>query len=313
MGPPQPGFSARRSRRDPAARAVLIVRGSSPRRPAASLEEVRRAVAALDREARARLLAGLTGRFGDLDLAEDSLQDAIAQALATWPRTGLPDSPGAWLATTAKRKALDVVRREGVLTGKLARLEVVTRGEPVPTEFADPAIRETPEIDDELLGMFFACTHEVLSPEDRIALTLRFVAGLSTAEVAHALLTPVPTVQQRIVRAKRRIRTLGVPFTVPAAADLPSRAAGVLRVVYLLYSEGFARSTGPSHVRDDLTAEGLRLCRLLHAPAADSRDDRATGPARAHRSAKAGAARRSRPPRAVVAAGSQSVGPGPDD
>jgi len=220
-------------------------------------------VANVDRELRSRLIARLTGRFGDLDLAEDALQEALAQALVTWPESGIPDSTEAWLTTTAKRKALDVIRRQQVLHEKLARLHLESERDPQPTGFADPADRADETLLDDRLGMFFACAHPTLTPEDRIALTLRFVAGLTTAEVAHALLVPVPTMQQRIVRAKKRLSTLGVPFTPPTADDLPERSAGVLRVVYLLYAEGFARSSGAAHVRDDLTAEAVRLARLL--------------------------------------------------
>ncbi len=225
----------------------------------------RRAVSAVDRDVRSRVLATLTKKFGDLDLAEDALQDAIAQALITWSRTGVPDSPEAWLTTTAKRKALDVVRRESVLAGKLARLHTESERASTPAEFRDPAEAPPPGLPDERLGMFFACTHPVLRAEDRVALTLRFVAGLTTAEVAHALLIPVPTTQQRIVRAKKRIGALSVPFAPPREGDLPRRLGGVLRVIYLLFSEGFARSTGDAHIRDDLTDEAVALARTLRA------------------------------------------------
>lgn len=236
--------------------------GEPRRRPAASVEEARRSVT-IDRDTRARLLARLTSRFGDLDLAEDALQEALAQALITWPDTGVPASPGAWLTTTAKRKALDVVRREKVLADKLARLHIESERSVGPSDYADPADLDDSPLPDERLGMFFACAHPTLAPEDRIALTLRFVAGLTTPEVAHALLTTVPTMQQRIVRAKKRLAALGVPFTPPSPGDLPERSVGVLRVVYLLYTEGFARSSGDDHVRDDLTTEAIRLARLL--------------------------------------------------
>lgn len=226
-----------------------------------------RAVAAVGRDSRTRILAALARRFGDLDLAEDVLQDAFAEALRVWPDQGIPGSPEAWLTTTAKRKAIDVVRRERVLAEKVARLRIEEERSPIPAEFRDPA--EHPAGDgeavlDERLGLFFACAHPALGPADRVALTLRFPAGLSTPEVANALLVPVTTMRQRIVRAKKRIRTLGVPFEVPRREDLPERLAGVQRVVYLLYTEGFARSTGTTHVRDDLTAEAIRLARVLH-------------------------------------------------
>lgn len=206
--------------------------------------------------------------FGDLDLAEDVVQDALAQALHTWPETGVPDSPEAWLKTTAKRKALDTVRRESVLAQKLARLRIEEERTPTPREFADPAEHASEPgaapVADDLLGLFFACAHPTLTAPDRVALTLRFVAGLTTGEVAHALLVPVSAMQQRIVRAKKRIRTLGIPFGVPRAEDLPERLAGVQRVIYLMFAEGFARSAGTAHLREDLTAEAIRLARVLH-------------------------------------------------
>ncbi|GAA3971167.1 RNA polymerase sigma factor [Gordonia caeni] len=225
--------------------------------------DARAAVAAIDRDTRTRLLAVLASRFGDLDLAEDTLQEALIQALKTWPETGVPRSPEAWLTTTAKRKALDAVRREGVLARKLAELQIES-DRTAPRAFgAGPADGEPAGLGDERLAMFFACAHPVLKPDDRLALTLRFVAGLTTAEVAHALLLPTATVQQRIVRAKKRIRALGVRFTEPAPAELPERLDCVLRVLYLLFSEGFARSAGADHVRDDLTAEAIDLARLI--------------------------------------------------
>ena len=230
-------------------------------------EAAHAAVARLDRGARARILATLARRFGDLDLAEDMLQEAFAQALHSWPQTGVPEVPEAWLQTTARRKALDLVRRENVLAQKLARLRIQDERTPGTTDFADPAEQVgdgASAVPDDRLGLFFACAHPVLRPEDRVALTLRFVAGLQTPEVAHALLVPVATMQQRIVRAKKRIRALGVPFEPPRAQDLTDRLAGVQRVVYLLYAEGFARSTGSAHLREDLTTEALRLARVLH-------------------------------------------------
>lgn len=228
-------------------------------------EDARRAVDAVGREGLSKILATLARRFGDLDLAEDALQEAIAEALRTWPSTGVPRVPEAWLTTAAKRKALDAVRRDGVLAQKLAMLRVYESRAPVPAVLQDPAeiASEGERVPDDRLGLCFACAHPALRPEDRIAMTLRFVAGLTAAEVAHALLLPVATMQQRITRAKRRVRTLGIPFEVPRRDELAGRLAGVLRVVYLLYAEGFARSDGDVHVRDDLTAEAIRLARLL--------------------------------------------------
>ncbi|KAB1643932.1 RNA polymerase sigma factor [Gulosibacter chungangensis] len=239
-----------------------------------SAQDAKLAIANLDRETWGRILATLARRFGDLDLAEDVTQEAYAQALVTWPRTGVPDSPEAWLKTTAKRKALDIVRREANLAQKLAHLRIEADVAPVPTSLRDPAqsIRdpEIAQLPDDRLELFFACAHPALNLEDRVALTLRFVAGLSAAEVGNALLVSVPTMQQRIARAKKRIRTLGIPFETPKLAELPARLGGVLRVLYLLYAEGFARSAGDRHVRDDLTAEAVRLVRILHSLAPDA-------------------------------------------
>lgn len=230
-----------------------------------SAEEAREALAKLGRDGVARLLAVLARRFGDLDLAEDALQEAMTEALRTWPDTGVPRVPEAWLMTTAKRRALDVIRRDGVLAQKIAALRIQEERAPVPEALRNPADAATSgsAVPDDRLGLYFTCTHPVLSLEDRIAMTLRFVAGLATPEVAHALLVPVPTMQQRITRAKKRIRTLGIPLDVPRAEDLAERLGGVLRVVYLLYAEGFARSSGEVHIRDDLTTEAIQLARLL--------------------------------------------------
>lgn len=219
----------------------------------------------MGRDERARILAILVRRFGDLDLAEDALQDALAEALTAWTVSGVPRVPEAWLVTTAKRKALDVVRRDGVLARKLAALHIQEQRAPVAEALRDPAdaMAVGDALPDARLGLYFACAHPAVKPEDRVAMTLRFVAGLNVAEVAHALLVPLATMQQRIVRAKRRIRALGIPFEVPRRDELPERLAGVLRVVYLLYAEGFARSGGEEHIRDDLTAEAVELARLL--------------------------------------------------
>lgn len=232
-------------------------------------DDARETLAAIDRATRTRLLATLARRFGDLDLAEDTLQDAMIQALKTWPETGVPRSPEAWLTTTAKRKALDTVRREAVLARKLAELQIESERT---ADSSAAGVVAAGGLGDERLAMFFACAHPVLRPEDRIAMTLRFCAGLTTAEVAHALLLPTATVQQRIVRAKKRIRALGVRFAEPAPTDLPQRLGCVLRVIYLLSSEGFARSTGADHIRDDLTAEAVDLARTVQrlAPGAET-------------------------------------------
>ncbi|MFD5823702.1 RNA polymerase sigma factor [Nesterenkonia xinjiangensis] len=232
----------------------------------AAEDAAHRVITGLGRDARARILSALARRFGDLDLAEDMMQEALLQALQVWPQAGIPDSPEAWLMTTARHRGIDALRRRSVLRQKLPRLRVEQERALVPQALDDPAAVVGDEHDlihDDRLGLFFACAHPLLSPEDRIALTLRFLGGLSTTEVAHALLRPVPTMQQRIVRAKRRIRTLGIAFGVPRRDDLPERLAGVQRVIYLLYAEGFTRSEGTTHTREDLTAEAVRLARVL--------------------------------------------------
>lgn len=230
-------------------------------------DAARQVIAGLGRDARARILSALARGFGDLDLAEDMLQEAIAQALQSWPQAGLPQVPEAWLTTAARRRGIDVLRRRRVLATTLPRLRVEQERGPTPDSLADPAARdlddEHAQIPDERLGLFFACAHPLLRPEDRIALTLRFLGGLSTTEVARALLVPTTTLQQRIVRAKRRIRSLGIAFAPPRHAELASRLAGVQRVIYLLYTEGFARTEGATHTREDLTDEAIRLARLL--------------------------------------------------
>lgn len=217
---------------------------------------------ALRREERSRLLAALVSRFGDLDLAEDAAQDALTAALETWPRTGVPDTPLAWLMTTATRKAIDRLRREKTLTLRVAQLQVEQdrRAPPRPSaSLADPD-----EIPDERLELFFACCHPTLKPEEQVALTLRYLAGLTTVEIAQAFLVPVPTMQQRLVRAKKRMRVTRIPIRVPDAAELPIRLPAVLAAIYLVFSEGYAATEGSDHLRVDLTSEAIRLGRILY-------------------------------------------------
>ncbi|OLT55900.1 RNA polymerase subunit sigma-24 [Corynebacterium sp. CNJ-954] len=229
---------------------------------------------ALDAETRARLIATLARRFGDIDLAEDSLHEAVLQAMRTWPESGEPDSPVAWLTTVAKRKALDVVRREDVLARKIAELHI-EQGRPAGDDPVGDAVGEGKADRDDRLAMLVACSHPALTPSDRVAMTLRFAAGRDTRVVADLLLLPVSTLQQRIVRAKKRIRALGISFAVPDGDVLAERLDSVLKVIYLIYTDGFARSTGQDHVQDDLTAEALRLARLVQRLEPDSAE--ATG------------------------------------
>ncbi|TLW93386.1 RNA polymerase sigma factor [Saccharomonospora piscinae] len=215
-------------------------------------------VEAVFREERGRLLAALVRRFGDLDLAEEVTSEAIETALANWSVYGVPPKPGAWLMTTARRRAVDRLRRDQAFAARLAILQVdADRAEPV----AAPDLAG--ELPDERLQLFFTCAHPALAAEDRSALTLRCLAGLTTAEVARAFLVPEATMAKRIVRAKKKIREARIPFRVPAADELPERLPGVLQVVYSLFTEGYAASAGPRLQRLDLAEEAVRLARIL--------------------------------------------------
>ncbi|MFF0295969.1 RNA polymerase sigma factor [Kitasatospora sp. NPDC004614] len=218
-----------------------------------------RSVEAVFREDRSRLLALLAARFGDLDLAEETASEAIEAALQRWPIDGVPDKPLAWLLTTARRKAIDRIRRDRTYAQRLAELQVESDRAAVPP--AGPGFDDIP---DERLQLFFTCCHPALSPEARTALTLRFLAGLTTAEVARAFLVPTATMAQRIVRAKSKIRSTRIPFRVPGPDELPARLPSVLRVVYLVFTEGYAASSGTDLLRPDLADEAIRLARILH-------------------------------------------------
>lgn len=211
------------------------------------------------REEHGRLLAALVRRFGDLDLAEEVTSEAIEAALRHWPVDGVPQRPGAWLLTTARRRAVNRLRRDRAYAARLAILQVdADRAAAVP-----PPERVGVDLPDERLQLFFACAHPALSAEDRAALTLRCLAGLSTPEVARAFLVPPATMAQRIVRAKRRIREVRVPFRVPDADELPHRLPGVLQVLYSIFTEGYSASSGPDLQRPDLAEEAIRLVRIL--------------------------------------------------
>ncbi|WP_026927467.1 RNA polymerase sigma factor [Granulicoccus phenolivorans] len=210
------------------------------------------------REEHSRLLAALVARFGDLDLAEESAQEAMAAALATWPSAGVPDHPLAWLITTARRKALDRVRRDAVLARRLAELALERQpDEPVPA----------PGPTDERLAMLMGCCHPAIAPADRIALMLRFVGGLTSAEVAQSLLLPLPTIQARITRAKRRIRVNRIPLRVPEdPAEQQRRLPLILTAISLVFTEGYDATGGTNTLRADLTEEAIRLARIVAAP-----------------------------------------------
>ncbi|WP_343059866.1 RNA polymerase sigma factor [Micromonospora jinlongensis] len=213
---------------------------------------------AVFREERGRLLASLVRRFGDLDLAEEVASEAIEAALVHWPTDGVPSRPGAWLLTTARRRAVDRLRRDRVLATRLA----VLRAEAERADHAPPADADR-DLPDDRLALFFTCAHPALAAQDRGALTLRFLAGLTTAEVARAFLVPPATMAQRLVRAKRKIRDARIPFRVPGDDELPGRLPTVLQAVYSVFTEGYAASSGPDLQRVDLAEEAIRLGRIL--------------------------------------------------
>jgi RNA polymerase sigma-70 factor (ECF subfamily) len=219
-----------------------------------------RAVERAFREESGRVLATLIRHLGgDFELAEDALQDAMTVALRTWPRDGVPANPGAWITVTARRRAIDRIRRERALADRVHALQTLMDLE----QTAEPEPEDESAVRDDRLRLIFTCCHPALAIEARVALTLRTLGGLSTAEIARAFLVPEPTMAQRLVRAKRKIAAARIPYRVPPDEALPDRVAGVLAVLYLVFNEGYAARDDDRLVRADLCDEAIRLARLL--------------------------------------------------
>ena len=218
--------------------------------------DVREAITRAHQEEWARVVASLTRRFGDLDIAEEAAAEAFATALVRWPADGVPPNPGGWLTTTANRKAIDRIRRESKRGDKQKEAQMWYDDPPEPRG----------AIDDERLRLIFTCAHPALGMETRVALTLRMVGGLTVPEIARAFLVQETAMAQRITRAKAKIKATRIPYRVPSAEDLPGRVSGVLAVLFLVFNEGYL-ATGPDTdpVRHDLTSEAIRLTRLIRA------------------------------------------------
>lgn len=223
------------------------------------VSDIQQTVDAVWRMEAAKIVATLTRTVGDVGLAEDLAADALVDALTQWPSTGVPNNPGAWLTTVAKRKAIDHWRRRDNLDAKYTEL-----ARDLETHLDEPAW-DPDHIDDDVLRLIFIAAHPVLSRENQIALTLRVIGGLTTEEIARAFLTPKATVAQRIVRAKKTLADAEVPFEVPPREQYPQRLSAVLSVIYLIYNEGYSASSGQRWIRDELCREALRLGRVLAA------------------------------------------------
>jgi RNA polymerase sigma-70 factor (ECF subfamily) len=221
------------------------------------VSDVEEAVTRVHHEEWARVVATLTRRFGDLDVAEEAAAEAFAAAVERWPADGIPPNPGAWLTTTANRKAIDRIRRENKRGDKHKEAQMV---------YGDDPPGRPGAIGDERLRLIFTCCHPALAMQARVALTLRMAAGLTVPEIARAFLVQETTIGRRITRAKAKIKTARIPYRVPSAEDLPARVAGVLAVLFLVFNEGYlATGPGTDPVRHDLTAEAIRLTRLIRA------------------------------------------------
>jgi RNA polymerase sigma-70 factor (ECF subfamily) len=220
--------------------------------------DVKAAVDAAFRDDWGRVVATLIRTTGDWDLAEECAQDAFAMALQRWPKDGIPGRPGAWLTTAARNRAIDVLRRKAVGAAKLREVAAMSPGPGVHESETDHS-----GVPDDRLRLMFTCCHPALSLEARVALTLRTLAGLTTAEIARAFLASEPTMAKRLVRAKQKIQHAGIPYRIPPAHLLPERTPGVLGVLYLLFNEGYSATAGADLVRQNLSAEAIRLARVL--------------------------------------------------
>ncbi|MGO4594256.1 RNA polymerase sigma factor [Leifsonia sp. 2TAF2] len=224
------------------------------------------AIARVFREQFGRAVSVLYRVLGDLDRAEDAVQEAFAVAVVRWPRDGIPPSPPGWIITTARRRAIDRLRRDAA--GRTKEVEATRLAELT----AADAAPEADDIPDDRLRLIFTCCHPALSPEARVALTLRLLGGLTTAEIARAFLVPEATMAQRISRAKAKIRDARIPYRIPSAADLPARLGSVLAVLYLVFSEGYAASVGDRLVREELCDEAIRLAREVRSLLPDEQE-----------------------------------------